>query len=162
MALTLSKKKEVSKDLNEALSGAKSVVFVRFQKLPATETISLRKILREENVGYKVAKKTLIKRALSEKNYEGEMPNLLGEIALAYGEDLLAPARGVYDFSKTHKENIEIMGGIFDGVYKSGAEMLSIASIPPMQELRGMFANIINSPLARFAVLLNEYATKRA
>jgi len=158
MALTLSKKKEVAKDLNAALDGAKSVVFVRFHKLPSGETINLRKQLREANVGYKVAKKTLIKRVLDDKKFEGEMPDLLGETAIAYGEDLLAPARGVYDFSKTHKDNIQIMGGVFDGVFKSGSEMLAIASIPPMQDLRGMFANIINSPLARFAVLINEYA----
>jgi ribosomal protein L10 len=60
--------------------------------------------------------------------------------------------------SERRIDNIAILGGVFDGKFQTQAEMLSIATIPPLQDLRGMFANIINSPLARFAVVLNEYA----
>jgi ribosomal protein L10 len=44
------------------------------------------------------------------------------------------------------------MGGIFDGKFQSQAEMMEIATIPGMDVLRARFANIINSPVARFAV----------
>ncbi len=158
MAITLTKKKEILSKLEQSLSGAQSIVFVHFKKLPMAETIALRKQLRDQSVGYVVAKKTLMKRALEAKGFSGEMPELTGEVALAYGADLLAPAREVFMFQKTHKDNIAILGGVFDGKFQTQAEMLSIATIPPLQDLRGMFANIINSPLARFAVVLNEYA----
>jgi hypothetical protein len=39
---------------------------------------------------------------------------------------------------------------------------LSIATIPPLQTLRGMFVNIINSPIQRFAVALDQIAKKNA
>ena len=55
---------------------------------------------------------------------------------------------------------VSIIGGIFDGEYKSQAEMLSIASIPSLQVLRGMFVNVINSPIQRFAIALNAIASK--
>jgi ribosomal protein L10 len=38
------------------------------------------------------------------------------------------------------------------------AAMMSIATIPPLQTLRGMFVNLINSPIQRFAVVLDQIA----
>ena len=43
---------------------------------------------------------------------------------------------------KTHKEQFIIVGGVFDGVYKTKEEMMSIATIPGLQTLRGMFVNL--------------------
>jgi hypothetical protein len=43
----------------------------------------------------------------------------------------------------------------------SASEMLGIATIPPLQTLRGMFVNIINSPIQRFAVVLDQIAASK-
>ena len=121
----------------------------------------MRKALRDEGVSYFVTKKTLIGRAL-EGAYEGEAPSLEGEVALAYSEDVLMPAQKIREFEKKFTENVAILGGVFDGVYKSKEEMTEIASVPSMQVLRGMFVNVINSPIQGFAVALHAIAEKRA
>ena len=93
----------------------------------------------------------------------GDQPDLgEGMVAVAFGNDPMAPAREVFEFSKTHKENIFILGGIFEGSFKSQGEMMEIATIPGMEVLRGMFANVINSPLQRFAVVLDQVAESKA
>mgnify|MGYP001608313104 CR=1 FL=1 len=51
-----------------------------------------------------------------------------------------------------------LVGGLFDGKLVEQAMMQSIALIPSMQGLRGMFANIINSPRQRFAIAMSEVA----
>ncbi len=38
------------------------------------------------------------------------------------------------------------------------SEIEGIALIPSVQTLRGMFVNVINSPIQRFAIALNEIA----
>ena len=134
------------------------MVFVNFHKLPVKDTTPLRRSLREQGVGYKVAKKTLIKRALSTVKAEGEMPELGGEVAIAFGKDELAPAREVYNFVKTHKDSVQILGGVFEGKYLNKEAMLAIAMIPPLQTLRGMFVNLINSPIQRIAIALDQIA----
>lgn len=161
MPITLDKKKELVLGLEKALKGANSVVFVKFDKLVVAKVNNLRRKLQKENVGYMVAKKTLLKRALDSQKIEGGMPEIPGQIAIAYGEDLLSPSREIFNFSKDNKENIEIVGGVFEGKYMTATEMLSIATIPPLQTLRGMFVNIINSPIQRFAVVLNAIAEKK-
>lgn len=158
MAITKQKKESLISELDGLLKGAASLVFVKFKRLPVAETTIFRRNLRDAKVGYKVAKKTLMKRVLNSKSISGEMPDLEGEVAIAYGDDLLAPAREVYTFIGTHKENVEIIGGMFDGRYMSKDEMMSIATIPPVGVLYSQFVNLINSPLQRFAVVLDQIA----
>lgn len=158
MPITLDKKKELVVNLEKALKGANSVVFVKFDKLQVADVNALRRGLQKENVGYQVAKKTLLKRALSTHDISGDLPEIPGQIAIAYSEDLLAGAREVFEFQKKHKDNVSIVGGVFEGKYMNASEMMSIATIPPLQTLRGMFVNLINSPIQRFAVVLNQIA----
>lgn len=158
MPITLDKKKELVAGLEKSLKSAKSVVFVKFDKLTVADVNTLRRNLQKEGVGYSVAKKTLLKRALGVGGLTGELPEMPGQIAIAFGEDLLSPAREVFSFAKTHKDNISIVGGVFEGKYMNASEMMSIATIPPLQTLRGMFVNLINSPIQRFAVVLDQIA----
>ena len=162
MALKKEKKVEIVTDLEKSLKGTKSVVFVKFDKLKVAEANKLRRSLQKENIGYFVSKKTLLKRALLGEKITGELPELHGQVAIAYSDDLIAPAREVYAFQKTHKDNISIVGGVFEGKYMNALEMLSIATIPPLQTLRAMFVNLINSPIQRFAVVVNAIAEKKA
>jgi large subunit ribosomal protein L10 len=161
MALTKNKKVEVVDQLSKLIADVKTLVFVKFDKLTVKDVNELRSSLRKEDVGYKVAKKTLLKRVLTANNYQGEMPTMEGEIAVAYGTDEIAPARGVYEFQKGHKDFVSIVGGVFEGAYKTQAEMMEIAMIPGMQTLRGMFANVINSPIQRLVIALDQIAAKK-
>ena len=162
MPITKAKKQDIVKGLSGDLKGMNSIVFVHFKKLSVKDTTELRRKLRSQNVAYKVAKKTLIKRALDGFNFTGEIPVLDGEIAMAYGDDLLTPAREVYEFQKMHKDGLQIVGGVFEGKYMDQEAMLSIATIPPMQVLRGQFVNLINSPIQGLVLALNAVAEKKA
>ncbi len=162
MAITKSKKVELLAGFEENLKGVQSIVFVRFTKLPVKETIELRRALRAEGVGYKVIKKTLMKRVLGTKGITGDMPDIAGEVAVAFGADPIAPARLVYEFSKTHKGQVEIIGGVFEGRYMSASEMLSVATIPPLNVLYGQFVGLLASPMRSFVVALDQIAKKQA
>ncbi len=162
MAVTKAKKKDILTKLEGIKKEADSIVFFNYKGLSVADTTTMRRKLRELGVGYFVAKKTLIKRVLGE-GFEGTLPELDKEIAVAYSTDAILPAQQVKEFAGKFKENIAIVGGVFQGVYKSRAEMTEIASIPSLQTLRGMFAQLINSPRQRFAVVLSRVSeTKNA
>lgn len=157
MAITKAKKEEILAKLVDIKSKADSIVFVHFRGLPVKDSSAMRASLRKEGVGFMVAKKTLMKRAF-DGAYEGEMPELEGEIAVAYSEDAIAPAQNIKEFAAKFKDQLAIVGGVFQGVYKTQEEMTAIASIPALPVLRGMFAQLINSPRQRFAVVLSKVA----
>lgn len=159
MAITKDKKREIFAKITDALAEAKSVAFVGFNKLTVADASALRKQLTGDNVRYYVAKKTLLKRALSEKGYAGTLPELPGEVAIAWTmDDVTAPARLVHESGKKLKGALTLLGGVFENAFADKVQMTAIATIPPVPVLRGMFVNIINSPRQRFAIALSEVA----
>jgi len=161
MPISKEKKKVIIAKVADLLKDSKSIVFFNFKGFSVKNTIEMRRKLRESKVGYLVAKKTLAKRAFDEAKIEGEIPTLFGETAMAYSADLTAPAREVYFFQKKFKDNLAIVGGIFDGKYMNKEEMLVIATIPSQQTLYAQFVNIINSPIQGLVVALNKVAEKK-
>jgi large subunit ribosomal protein L10 len=161
MARTKEQKKEIISQLSKIMDDAKSLVFVNFHGLKVSDATAMRRALRKDGVGYFVAKKTLTTKALDGKKYTGTQPELVGEFGLAYSTDLVAPARGIYEFQKKLKDQVSIIGGVFEGVYMDKAGMISIAAIPPLDTLRGMFVNVINSPIQGFVMALDQIAKKK-
>ncbi len=161
MARTKAQKKEVVEKLQTIMKGAQSLVFVNVHGLKVGDTTVMRRKLKSDGVGFFVAKKTLTALALADGKYQGTMPELLGELGLAYGADLVAPARGIYEFEKKHKGQIAIVGGVFESKYMSKEEMLAIAAIPPLATLHGMFVNIINSPIQGLVMCLDQMSRKK-
>ena len=168
MALTKQKKKEILSGLESIIKKVKSLVFINFHGLPVSETMDLRRKLRQEGVEYKVVKKTLIKLALKNK-FEGECPSLPGEVAMVYGDPLaklwagddLTPSREIYNFQKTHNKNINILGGIFENKFINQEAMLEIGSIPTIKVLYSKLLFLFNSPAQRLAIALSEIAKKK-
>jgi large subunit ribosomal protein L10 len=158
--LQKSKKEEMIKMLEGAIKKSKSLVFVNFHGMKVSDETKLRQDLRDQGVGYKVSRKTLLARALAGKA-EGEIPELSGEVAIAYSEDATSSPREVYNFQKTHKGMLNILGGIFDGKFVNGAYMMEIATIPGKEVLLSKLAWLFKSPVQRLAIAVNEVAKKK-
>ena len=162
MPITRAKKKEVLDNLKKIVKDSSSVVFVNFHGTNVSESSEMRRSLRKEGVEYVVAKKSLAKLALADAKIEGTEPALEGEIAFAYGKDIIAPAREIYQFQKKFDGRLNIIGGIFEGGFKDKEGMMAIATIPPLKTLYGQFVNILNSPIQGIVIALNALAEKKS
>jgi large subunit ribosomal protein L10 len=161
MPRTKTQKKEIIEKVKKIANDAKTIVFVNFHGIKVADATKIRRKLNSENVGLFVAKKSLMGKAFEGSKATGTMPALLGEVALAYGADIVAPAREIYAFQKEYKDAIKIIGGVFEGAFADAAHMVSIAAIPPQKTLYAMFANVINSPIQGLVIGLNEIAKKK-
>ena len=153
--------------LSNAVKTAASAVFVSFTQMNVADETAMRRSLRGEKVMYTVVKKSLMKRALEGLGHAHKEVPLEGELALVYqprgqagggGDDATTAARLIHEFVKKFKDKLVILGGVFEGKLLDKAAMTVIATIPPLQTLRGMFVNVINSPIQGLAVVLKAYA----
>ena len=158
MAISKDKKGVIIARLEEAFKEASSVAFVGFTKLTVAQSSKMRKELAGAGVQFYVAKKTLIRKALEKSKYAGELSELPGEVAVAWtsAEDVTAPSRGVYEFGKKLKGALSLLGGVFENAFIDAGQTVAIATIPPMPVLRGMFVNVINSPIQGLVVALDK------
>jgi large subunit ribosomal protein L10 len=161
MALTKQKKSELLAGFEKIAKDSGSIVFVHAKGLSVAHTTTLRNALAASNANLKVVKKTLLKKALATAGISGDMPSLDGEIAVAYSADLTAPAREVWNAIKKFEGKIDMVGGVFEGRYMNKAEMMAIATIPPTPVLRGMFVNVINSPIQGLVIALSKIGEKK-
>ena len=156
--LQKSKKEKIIKKLEGAIQESESLVFVNFHGLKVSDETILRRGLRKEGVNYKVSRKTLLARALKGKAL-GELPELAGEVAIAYSKDEMASPREIYNFQKAHKGVIlSILGGIFEGKFISKDMMMELAMIPGREALLSKLAFLLQSPMQRLAIAVNEVA----
>ncbi|MFA6050243.1 MAG: 50S ribosomal protein L10 [Candidatus Paceibacterota bacterium] len=162
MPITRKKKEEILGKITEGLKTSGSAVFVNFHGLLVGEVTELRKALRENGISYAVAKKTLARKAFAEQGYKGEIPDLSGELAIAWGSDQIAPAREVNEFEKKFKDKVKILGGVFEGEFKDRDGMKAIATIPSREVLLSQIAYLLKSPMQRLAIGVSEVAKKKA
>ena len=154
-------KQPIVKEIAELLDGAQAAVVVDYRGLSAEQDTKLRKELREAGVTYKVYKNTMIRIAAKGTPFETLDSSLEGPTAIAVSkEDATAPARILYNFSKTAPD-LELKAGVVDGVTYDRDGIKVIATIPSRDELIGRLLGSIQSPITNFARVLNQIAESK-
>ena len=153
-------KQPIVKEIAELLDGAQAAVVVDYRGISAEQDTRLRKELREAGVTYKVYKNTMIRIAAKGTPFESLDSSLEGPSAIAVSkEDATAPARILYNFSKTAPD-LELKAGVVDGVTYDQDGIKVIATVPSRDELIGRLLGSIQSPITNFARVLNQIAEK--
>ncbi|MEQ1849335.1 MAG: 50S ribosomal protein L10 [Candidatus Peribacteraceae bacterium] len=152
MALTRDQKVAQVKDLTQKMAKATSIVFTNYLGLTVAQITKLRSELRKGGAEMKVAKKNLIQIAAKEANAPEVTDEMLpGDIACVFSyEEPTAGPSVTHKFAKDHPF-VKLVGGIFDGKTLSKTEAVSLATIPSRQQLLGIFAGMIQSPISSFA-----------
>jgi large subunit ribosomal protein L10 len=145
-------------ELEKLLSKGDGIVLMNNRGLTVAQTGELRRQLRANNVAVKVAKNTLIKRALESSGYEvGPIePLLTGPTMLAVGmSDPVSPAKLVTAFLKTAEDKLEIKGGLLEKKLLSAAKVGDLAKLPSREELVARMLGSLQAPAQNMAYALN-------
>ena len=155
MAVTKQRKAETLDELRSQIKNSKVIAIVNFHGLSVFLASNLRREIRKSGASYMVAKKTLIRKALSEFPFEGEMPTMDGEIALAFAsENPEILAKILQDFAKKNKGMINLRGGVFENSYIGGETMVMLANIPPRDVLLTQLVGVLAGPMRNMAGVL--------
>ena len=160
MSKALEKKKQMVAEIAEKLKNSKSTILTDYRGLTVAEMNELRKQLREAGVEYKVLKNTLTRRATAETGLSELDQHLTGPTAIAFSaEDVVAPAKILYKFSKDH-EALEIKGGVVEGRVVGLDEIKELADLPSREGLLSMLLSVLQAPIRNFALAVKAVADK--
>ncbi len=152
--LTKEQKQQIVEELTDKLKRQKALVFTDFRGLKVEEMMDLRKQLREAEIEYKVAKKTLIKLALKKAKNETDINQFEDSVALAFGfADPIIPAKIISKFAKEHK-NLKVLGGMMEDKFLTIEEVKELAEIPSKDELLIKLIVSLKSPISGFVNVL--------
>lgn len=155
MAKTKTRKKEEIALFQDKFSKAKSIVLINFQGLKVKDAEVLRKTAKQQGAEYFVMKKTLFGLALKNLGLpEIETKKFLGNLGLIFGyqNEVVAP-KVITQFAKD-KEEISIIGGIFENRFIDPNEVKFLASLSSKEELLGQLVGLLGSPLRQLLYVL--------
>jgi len=157
---TLEKKKQIVEEITEKLQNSKSTILVDYRGLTVEEITELRKQLRKNNVDYKVYKNTLSRRAAEAAGLDELKETLVGPTAIAFSEDVVAPAKILYNFAKDH-EALEIKGGVIEGKVATLDEIKELSTLPDYKGLVSMLLSVLQGPIRNFAYVAKAVAEQK-
>src|SRR3989344_5247131 len=132
--LTKSEKAEVVGGLTDRFRRQRVSIFADFRGISVAKLTAFRGELRAIGAEFKVAKKTLLKRALEAAGPEFggiEPKDLEGEIGVIFGyEDQVAPAKAAAKFSKEN-ETFKVLKGMLAGKIIEAKAIIALAKLPP-------------------------------
>ena len=154
MPQTKAQKQQTLEKLQKNLENQKGFFFVDFQGINVKDLSALRSQLKNAGAKLQVAKKTLLQKALKEKNLPLDAKALQGEVAAVFAkEDFLVPLKTIFSFAKAH-DSLKVLEGYADSQILTSAMLKEFASLPSKQELLARFVGSIASPISGFANVL--------
>jgi large subunit ribosomal protein L10 len=148
MPLTKQQKNKILEELKDKISRQKAIVFGNIKGVKVEKLTALRRELKKNDSELKVAKKTLISKALKDQGLEVDLKKMDGEIAMGFGyEDEIAPFKIFHNFSKEN-ENLKMLNGLMGGEILGEEKSLALAKLPSRVELLGKMVGSLSSPLS--------------
>lgn len=144
------RKEEQVAQLQSWIEQSAAVVLADYRGLTVSEDTQLRNQLRASEVGYKVAKNTLIKRAANNLEITALDEYLEGPTVMAYSNDPIAVCKILAEFAEKHTA-LELKAGLVDGKAVTLEEILALAKTPSREVLLGRFLGSLQSGLYSFA-----------
>ncbi len=160
-AKVLAKKQDDAKSLKEKFDKSKLVVLVDYRGINVEDITKIRAELRKTDCEYLVAKNSTLRFAVKGSDIEGISEFLEGPTAIAFSyEDYVAPAKTLYDYSKT-SEFYKIKAGIMDGKVISAEEVIKLAKLPSKEMLLTQLATVLLANIRNLAVVLDQAREKQ-
>lgn len=153
---------ELVQGVTEQLRKSQSIVLTDFQGITVAEVNDLRSQLRAQSVSMRVIKNRLLRRALVEAGCDAIDDMLVGNTAVAFGEeDPAAPAKVLLKFAKTN-DKVKIKGGLLEGRRINAAGISDLAKLPGRRELLAIIAGDFKQPATKMAVVMQQGLLKVA
>jgi large subunit ribosomal protein L10 len=135
---------------------ARMALVSEYKGMTAAESDQLRRQLRTVSAEMRVAKNTLVRRAIKDTSY-GLLDDKLGGpvgLILCY-DDPVAAAKAVVAF-KDAGERFKLRGGVIGGKPLSPEEVQALATMPPREVVMAQLLGLLQASAGSLVRLLNE------
>ncbi len=149
-------KTAVVEKLSDSFGRAKIALVSEYRGMTAGESTELRKRLRAIRGEMRVAKNTLVRRAIKGTAFEGLEQNLGGQVGVIVSyEDPVELAKTVSGLRELG-DKLKLRGGVLDGKPITAEEIRALATMPPREVVMAQLLGLLQAPATRLVRLLNE------
>lgn len=155
-------KQTLTKEYLTRLNASPFFIVVDYRGLNVGHMTELRNRLNKAGAEVHVVKNSLFRLAAQEAGVTDMNGSLAGQLAVVTGQrDISAAAKVVKTFGAEF-DRLKIKFGYLNNQRLADAELLTLADLPSMEVLRGMFLGVLNAPATKLVRLLNTPAGQMA
>jgi len=155
--ITLNQKKKIVADLVERFGRASGFYLVDFMGMNVEDSSNFRKELKNSGIEFKIAKNTLVKRALKEAGSEGLIPDdkFFASTGIVFAIDApVAPAKIIKTvFDK--KDLPKLKAAVIENVYYDGSQLTTLAALQSKPEIISGILGSLQSPISGIVGSIN-------
>jgi len=142
--------------LADRFKKAKIAMVSEYRGMTVAETTEVRRKLRAVRGELKVAKNTLIRRAIDNTPFAPLNEKLGGPVGLIIGtDDPVELAKTVASFRELG-DKFKIRGGVLEGKPLTAEDVQALATMPPREVVLAQLLGLIQAPATHLVRLLNE------
>jgi len=157
--LNRDEKATIVEELNGKFSEAKIAIVTDYQGMSVPVLEVLRRELKKTNAEIRVAKNTLLRRAIEGTAYAEMADACIGTTAITMSyEDPVAPAKAIVDFAKDNPQ-LAIRAACMDGKVLSADDLVALSKLPSKEALLGQLLSVMNGVPTGFVRVLNGVPT---
>jgi len=150
-------KERIVEELAGQLGSAETLIVADYRGLTNKQLEGLRGTLLENGARLRIVKNSLTRRAAEQAGADALLVMLEGPTAIAFVESGGDPAAVAKALAATARETnvLTLRGGVLEGKTLSGAEVAELATLPPLDVLRGQLVGAVVAPLTQLLALVS-------
>ena len=150
-------KERIVEELATELGSAETLIVADYRGLTNKQLEALRDQLLTHGARFRIVKNTLTRRAAEQAGADALLVMLEGPTAIAFIESSGDPAAVAKALAATAKETnvLTLRGGMLEGKSLTGEEVDRLATLPPVDVLRGQLVGAIVAPITQLLALVS-------
>lgn len=157
-ANVLKAKQDLVAEIVNKFKASQAVIIAEYRGLSVSKAQELRRAIKKENSTMNVYKNSLVERAAKEMGYDQLVDVLTGPNAIFFSEELSSGPKTIAKYAKRYGDALVIKGGVVDGKFYNGEEMIALAKLPNKEGLISMLLSCLQAPVRQFACAVKAVA----
>lgn len=134
-------------EVKEKIEGSKGFIITSYKALTAEKNRNFRDVVAPLGE-FEVVKKRVFAKAAEAMGYKFNVKQFQGHVGVLFAKhDTTALSKATLDYSDSNDKAFEILGGVIDGALCSGEDVVAVAKLPALPELRAQFLALLASPM---------------
>ena len=147
------RKKTYIEEMKNFFTKNESIFITHYQGMTVKQIEEMKSEMRKHGILFKITKNRITKLALEGTKFK-KLENLFtGPTAVAFTDDAITSAKILTKFAKNNS-NLKIIGGIMEEEPLSLEDVAKIATLPTLNEARGIIVGILTAPAKKIMSFL--------
>ncbi len=151
-------------EIKQKIDSSTALIVARYDRLPPNLSWEFRDQLAKSGSAFEVVRKRVFLKAAEQAGIKLDESLLKGHIGVVFVQqpDAMPSAKMVCKFSGDNQNVLEVVCGQIEGKIYGGAEVVQLAKLPALDEMRAQFLALLVSPMSQTLAVFDALIEKNS